>query len=152
MKKGGLHRPPSSFLQTLCKCIAGFLNSHVRAARSRLHFPSSSRPTTKNFGTRKSERPVGAPAARAWGMEGSCNPKRLGPAGAACHARARQNSTQEIAFSSDGPNHFRLRSGVCALGDFPSIGRGVHSSWYFFSYLACTLRRYISTFLIRGRT
>jgi len=32
-------------------------------------------------GNRKGERPVGAPAARAWGMEGNNNPKRLGPSG-----------------------------------------------------------------------
>jgi len=56
----------------------------------------------------KNERPVGAPAARAWGMEGTCNPKKLGPSGRfAALASGKPNPGD--SFSSHGPDHFRLR-------------------------------------------
>src|SRR5215467_13889173 len=85
-EEGGLHRPPFSFPK-LSTSPAGSYRPDLKTDIRRTHRPANNlslapsltvdcRPSTVS---QKNERPVGGPAARAWGMEGNCNPKLARP-------------------------------------------------------------------------
>jgi hypothetical protein len=87
------------------------------------------------FVPKKSERPLGGAAARAWGMEGTVTLSQLGSSGRSAALassrtthRSRHVTTSEVLQKS---NQLPITCPVCVRGDSRSIARRVHFCQYF---------------------
>jgi hypothetical protein len=140
-----LHRPPFSFSIDFLAVLAQVMIFHgfPQATRSApapgmlLRVPSSPRPrrTIRNQAvSTKNERPVGGPAARAWGMEGTVIRSPLGSSGrsaalASSRTTHRSKRSHPLNYSRK-PEQLPITCLVSFSPELPSIARRVQFLQY----------------------